>query len=162
MWVIKVVQVYIAQQYYKLLFHQPNKYQRQVFIVAKKDSVTPENIFFLIIIKSAKIRLVTRDSQNNMKVFSATFDLQKLLLSLVVKLVYFITKKGWKYITLKFFDIGIYLYDILKFKKHEGCNDFSWSDNCTSQNRSRITFFMYAAEQFKLNVKHTFLEVGHS
>lgn len=62
-------------------------------------------------------------------------------------------------------EIASCIYDMIKLKSQEGCDDFRfWSDNCTGQNRNRIMFFMYlyAAKQFNLNIKHTFLEVGHT
>ena len=46
-----------------------------------------------------------------------------------------------------------------------GVNEFLlWSDNCAGQNRNKHVFamYVYASDKLKINIKHSFLEVGHT
>ena len=106
-----------------------------------------------------------RDAQNDAKIFCATFDMQKVLLSPSGEISLFYYSKRLKVHNLSVFDIGNLIgtcyiwneqiankgsneiasciYDIIKLKTEQDCDDFRfWSDNCTGQNRSRIMFFL--------------------
>lgn len=41
---------------------------------------------------------------------------------------------------------------------------FMWSDNCAGQNRNKnlISMYVYASCKFNVDIKHSFLEVGHT
>lgn len=176
-----------------LSFHQPKKDQCHVCHSYKHSPITPEvkeNFENHINNKKLSRSLKQKDkhdSQNNPKIFCATFDLQKVLLAPSGEISLFYYCKRLKVHNLSVFDVGnlvgtCYLwneqiamkgsneiascvYDITKLKTKEGCDDFKfWSDNCTGQNRNRIMFFMYlyAAKQLSINIKHTFLEKGHT
>lgn len=57
------------------------------------------------------------------------------------------------------------LLDFIEKKASMGIKDFFlWSDNCTGQNRNRHLFsmYVYASSKFNVNIKHSFLEVGHT
>nr|XP_026497999.1 uncharacterized protein LOC113402096 isoform X2 [Vanessa tameamea] len=176
-----------------LSFHKPKKDQCYVCLSYKNNPITPEiqeNFENHIKSKTLSRSLKQNDkhnAQNNPKIFCATFDLQKVLLAPSGEISLFYYCKRLKVHNLSVFDIGhlagtCYLwneqiamkgsneiasciYDIIKLKTKEGCDDFRfWSDNCTGQNRNRIMFFMYlyAAKQLSIDIKHTFLEKGHT
>ena len=57
------------------------------------------------------------------------------------------------------------LLHFIEMKVTEGIKHFYlWSDNCAGQNRNKnlISMFIYASANFNINIKHTFLEVGHT
>ena len=57
------------------------------------------------------------------------------------------------------------LLNYIQKKVAEGTRDFwLWSDNCSGQNRNTNIFsmYLYASAKFNVNIKHTFLEVGHT
>lgn len=63
-------------------------------------------------------------------------------------------------------EIGTCLLKFIKFmKENHGISEFSfYSDNCAGQNRNRYIYSMweYAAFIHKVNIRHTFLEKGHT
>ncbi|KAE9523508.1 hypothetical protein AGLY_016060 [Aphis glycines] len=63
-------------------------------------------------------------------------------------------------------EIGTCLLKFIKFmKENYGISEFSfYSDNCAGQNRNRYIYSMweYAAFIHKVNIRHTFLEKGHT
>lgn len=63
-------------------------------------------------------------------------------------------------------EIGTCLLKFIKLmKENHGINEFSfYSDNCAGQNRNRFIYSMweYAAFIHKVNIRHTFLEKGHT
>lgn len=62
-------------------------------------------------------------------------------------------------------EITSFVFDLIRNKSTEGYRDFRFcSDNCSSQHRNRIIFFMYlyASKTFKINIKHTYLEKDHT
>ncbi|KAL4718649.1 hypothetical protein ACJJTC_012105 [Scirpophaga incertulas] len=183
----------IVNKHINLSFHHPKKDQCPVCHSYKNGPVTSEGkINFDNHMKNKNLTRSLkekdkRDSQNNAKIFCATFDLQKVLLSPSGEVSLFYYCKRLKVHNLSVFDIGNLtgtcyvwneqiamkgsnevascIYDIMKLKRSEGCDDFRfWSDNCTGQNRNRIVFFMYlyAAKELNINIKHTFLEKGHT
>lgn len=57
------------------------------------------------------------------------------------------------------------LMKFIKIMKERGSEEFSFfSDNCAGQNRNRFIYAMweYASSTLNVNIKHTFLEKGHT
>lgn len=57
------------------------------------------------------------------------------------------------------------LLDFIEKKSKLGVKQFNFRfDNCAGQNRNRIVFglYLYASNKYKINIKHAFLERGHT
>lgn len=183
----------IINKHINLGFHRPKKDQCHVCHSFKNGPATEEQkqVYEIHITNKNQARALKeadkRESQNNTKIFCATYDLQKVLLAPSGGISLFYYCKRLRVHNLSVFDIGnlvgtCYLwneqiamkgsneiascvYDMILKKANDGCDDFRfWSDNCTGQNRNRIMFFMYiyAAKNTNVNVKHSFLEKGHT
>lgn len=125
---------------------------------------------------------------NDTKFCVAVFDLQKVLTTPQSDVRSFYYKRKFASYNFTIYDIGkkqgyCYMWCesdgkrgsneiatcLLKFIKHmkenPGISEFSfYSDDCAGQNRNRFVYSMweYAAFIYKVNIKHTFLEKGHT
>lgn len=62
-------------------------------------------------------------------------------------------------------EVASCLFHYIQKKASEGIVDFLlWSDNCAGQNRNKNVFsmYVYASAKFNVNIKHSFLETGHT
>ncbi|KAL4721277.1 hypothetical protein ACJJTC_010358 [Scirpophaga incertulas] len=183
----------IVNKHINLSFHHPKKDQCPVCHSYKNGPVTSEGkINFDNHMKNKNLTRSLkekdkRDSQNNAKIFCATFDLQKVLLSPSGEVSLFYYCKRLKVHNLSVFDIGNLtgtcyvwneqiamkgsnevascIYDIMKLKRSEGVMTSDFGPTIAlAKTENRIVFFMYlyAAKELNINIKHTFLEKGHT
>lgn len=62
-------------------------------------------------------------------------------------------------------EVASCLLNYIDKKVSTGVKDFFlWSDNCGGQNRNKHVFsmYLYASSKYNINIKHSFLEVGHT